>query len=63
MTNYTLSQKPIDTYPPSQSNQITEAYYNMLVGEINRGTIFKSVCKIQDTRFYNAISYYLISDR
>lgn len=52
----------IDTYPPHQGNQITKEYYNFLVGEINRCTIKKVICKIQNTTF-DAESYYLISDR
>jgi hypothetical protein len=59
-TNYTLPQKPIDTVAAKPANQITEEYYNHLVGEINRGTIQKAVCRIFDARF-NHTSYHLIS--
>lgn len=50
------------TFPCSQSNQITESYYWFLVGEINRGTVKKAVCRIENKRF-GAVSYYLISTR
>ena len=63
MTNFTLPKKPITIYPTSSSNGITKEYYNFLVGEINRGTIHKAVCKVTDERFYNAVGYYLVSDR
>jgi hypothetical protein len=56
----TLSKKSIDTFPVSNSNEITKEYYNFLVGEINRGTIYKCVCYIEDKRF-NKISYHLLS--
>ena len=62
MTNYNLPTKKIDTYPANQGNEITKEYYNMLVGEINRGTISKAVCRIENKRFGN-ISYHLISER
>jgi hypothetical protein len=61
MTNYNIS-KGVDTYPASGSNQITKEYYNFLVGEINRGTIRKAVCRIEN-RMFNIISYYLISEK
>ena len=62
MTNFNLPSKPIQTYPASISNQITKDYYNFLVGEINRGTIYRAVCRIENKKF-GSISYYLISDR
>jgi hypothetical protein len=63
MTNYTLPRnKNVDTYPATRGNAITKAYYNSLVGEINRGTIIRAVCKIEDKRF-NSVSYHLISVR
>jgi len=61
-THYNNSIKPIQTFPPSNGNQITKSYYDFLVGEINRGTMFKSVCRIENTTF-NSVSYYLISER
>lgn len=60
--HFTLPQKPIDTYAASHGNAITKEYYNFLVGEINRGTIHKAVCRIENKRF-NSVSYYLISER
>jgi len=62
-TNFNLPNKPITTYPTSSSNQITKEYYNFLVGEINRGVICKAVCKVTDERFFNVVSYYLVSER
>lgn len=54
--------KPIQTYPATSSNQITKEYYNSLIGEINRGTIHKAICRIEDKRF-DTVSYYLISEK
>jgi hypothetical protein len=61
MTNYNIPQG-VDTYPASSSNEITKEYYNMLIGEINRGTIRKAVCRIENKAF-GTTSYYLISER
>ena len=61
-TNFNLSVKPVYTYPASSGNQITKEYYDFLVGEINRGTMLKSVCRIENNKF-NSTSYYLISER
>jgi hypothetical protein len=60
MSNFNLSKNPVDTVAPSRANQITKEYYDFLVGEINRGTIFRSVCRIEDKRF-GSVSYHLIS--
>lgn len=60
MTNLTLPQKPIHTVAASRANEITKEYYNFLVGEINRGTIHKAVCRVENKRF-NVVSYHLIS--
>ena len=63
MTHFNIPQgKSIATYPASSSNQITREYYNFLVGEINRGTIFRAVCRIENKRF-GTTSHYLISER
>jgi hypothetical protein len=59
--NYILSQKPINTYPCSDSNRITKEYYNLLIGAINRGEIYKSVCKVTNKTFATE-TYYLISN-
>ena len=61
MTNFNLPiGKTIDTFPASQSNQISKEYYNFLVGEINRGTILRGVCRIEN-KIFGTTSYYLIS--
>lgn len=52
--------KGIQTIAPCAGNQITEDYYLFLVGEINRGTIKKAVCRIENKTF-DIVSYYLIS--
>lgn len=52
----------INTFPCGQSNQITKEYYNFLVGEISRGVIYKSVCRIENKAF-GTTCYYLISER
>jgi len=54
--------KSIQTYPATTGNQITKEYYNSLIGEINRGTIHKAVCRIENKTF-GIVSYYLISER
>jgi len=62
MTNFNLPQgKSIQTYPATSSNQISKEYYNMLIGEINRGTIHKAVCRIEN-KVFGTTSYYLISN-
>lgn len=50
------------TYPASRSNAITEKYYWFLVGEINRGTIRKAVCRIENKRLGHT-SYHLLTER
>lgn len=63
MTNFNIPQgKSIDTYPASSSNQITKEYYNHLIGEINRGTVLKAVCRIEN-KIFGVTSYYLISEK
>lgn len=52
----------IDTYPATQGNEITKEYYNFLIGEINRGTIFRAVCRVENKPF-GSVSYHLISVR
>ena len=52
--------KTIDTFPVTRGNQITKEYYNSLIGEINRGTIFKVVCRIEN-KLFGTVSYHLIS--
>jgi hypothetical protein len=45
---------------PYCGNAITKEYYWFLVGEINRGTMKKAVCRIENHTF-GTESYYLIS--
>ena len=59
MTNFI--GKPIFTGAASQGNAITKEYYDFLVGQINDGVIHIAVCRIEDKRFFNAVSYHLIS--
>ena len=59
--HFNFSKQPVDTYPCRSSNRITKEYYWFLVGEINRGTMFKSVCRIENPVF-GTESYYLISE-
>jgi hypothetical protein len=60
-TNYNFPKgKSIDTFPPTQSNAITKEYYDFLVGEINRGTMLKAVCRIEN-KIFGTMSYHLIS--
>jgi hypothetical protein len=60
MSSYTLPQTPVDTVGANSGNEITEAYYWFLVGEITRGTIRKAVCRIESARFGHT-RYHLIS--
>lgn len=60
--HFNLPQNPIDTFPASNSNEITREYYNSLIGEINRGTIHKAICRIENKTF-GTTRYYLISDK
>lgn len=63
MTHITAPpSKSLRTYAATQGNRITREYYNHLVGEINRGTVHKAVCRIEDRRFAS-VSYHLISIR
>lgn len=52
--------KGVETFAASAGNQISESYYNFLVGEINRGTIKSAVCAIEN-RTFGVTSYHLIS--
>lgn len=58
--HFTIHPNVEYTYPCSNSNRITEEYYNFLVGEINRGVIKRAVCSIENITF-GVTSYYLIS--
>ena len=59
-TRHFTIAKGVDTFSPTCSNQITKSYYNFLVGEINRGTIRKAVCVIEN-KIFGVTSYHLIS--
>ena len=43
--------KGVQTKAPCIGNEITEDYYWFLVGEINRGTMSKAVCRIENRTF------------
>lgn len=45
----------------SNSNAITKDYYYFLVGEINRGTMKKAVCRVEYLEYGNYTTYHLIS--
>lgn len=49
-----------NTFPATRGNAISKAYYDFLLGEINRGTMKKAVCRFEYPQF-NYISYHLIS--
>ena len=52
--------KGVVTTAPSMANETTKANYWFLVGEINRGTMQKAVCRIENKTF-GTESYYVIS--
>lgn len=58
--NYNLPKTSIHTTPATRGNEITERYYWFLVGEINRGTMMKAVCRVENVIF-GVFSYHLIS--
>ena len=63
MTHFNYpTTRSVDTFPATHSNSITEEYYNFLVGKINRGTIFRAVCRIENKTF-GTVAYHLISER
>ena len=45
----------------SNENAITKEYYDFLVGEINRGTMKKAVCRVEYPEYGNYTTYHLIS--
>lgn len=59
-TSFTLPKVGIQTVPATNANEITKGYYDFLVGEINRGTIKRAVCKKYYPKF-DYTSYHLIS--
>ena len=60
-TNITGPAGFIETFPASRSNNITKAYYDFLVGEINRGAIRNKVVCRKEHLAHGHVSYYLIS--
>lgn len=59
-THFNSHPEVVNTTSPCSGNRITKEYYYFLVGEINRGTIKKAVCRIENHTF-GTVSYYLIS--
>jgi len=59
MTNFNIA-KDVQTTAACNANEITKEYYWFLVGEINRGTMKKAVCRIEN-KIFNTTSYHLIS--
>ena len=60
MIQFNVHPHVVNITGANNSNQITKEYYNFLVGEINRGTIKKAVCRIENYTF-GKVSYHLIS--
>lgn len=58
--NFVLPEKPINTVPAKTANEISREYYNMLIGPIRNGEIYKAVCSKFYPRF-NYTTYHLIS--
>jgi|GEM_PF-6340145 len=58
--NFTLPKEPVYTVAANNGNEITKEYYNMLIGPINNGEIFKAVCRIYYPKF-DYTTYHLIS--
>jgi hypothetical protein len=60
MIHFNSHPEVINITAATNANQITKEYYDFLVGEINRGTIKKAVCRIENEVF-GTVSYHLIS--
>lgn len=58
--NFNLPSNSVRTVAASRANEITKEYYWFLVGEINRGTIQRAVCRRENLKF-GVTSYHLIS--
>lgn len=59
-THFNIHPEVANTTAACTANQITKEYYNFLVGEINRGTMKKAVCRVEN--YTSGItSYHLIS--
>lgn len=51
-------------FPASTSNQMTEEYYNFLVGQINRGVSKHKVCRVlHQNGSHKYFTYHLVSVR
>lgn len=59
-THFNIHPQVANTTAACSANQITKEYYNFLAGEINRGTMKKAVCRIENYTF-GITSYHLIS--
>lgn len=59
-THFNIHPEVANTTAACSANQITKEYYDFLVGEINRGTMKKAVCCIENYTF-GITSYHLIS--
>lgn len=60
MTHFNVHPQVVNITGANNNNQITKEYYDFLVGEINRGTIKKAVCRIEN-KVFGTVSYHLIS--
>lgn len=60
MIHFNAHPQVVNITGANNSNQITKEYYDFLVGEINRGTIKKAVCRIEN-KVFGKVSYHLIS--
>lgn len=60
MRHFNVHPQVVNITGANNSNQITKEYYDFLVGEINRGTIKKPVCRIEN-KVFGTVSYHLIS--
>lgn len=60
MTHFNVHPQVVNITAATNANQITKEYYDFLVGEINRGTIKKAVCRIEN-KVVGTLSYQLIS--
>lgn len=55
--------KEYNRVPATRANEITKDYYFFLVGQINRGTCSKQVCKIlRKNGSWEYYTYHLISE-
>lgn len=50
-THFNIHPEVANTTAACSANQITKEYYNFLAGEINRGTMKKAVCRVENYTF------------